>query len=126
MKKTIAVFFLLTFTAIFPSILFAVNTPKNFTDVVYIFTDLIRAAIPLVMALALLAFFWGLAKFVLKAGSEEGRKEGKKVMLWGIIVLFVSASIFAILTFFYSEFEFSRPLEFPPRLPTDIIGGNGQ
>ena len=53
-------------------------------------------AFKIVAAIALLAFFWGLVKFIAGAGNEDKRTEGKQVMLWGIIslfVLFVSISV---------------------------------
>lgn len=82
--------------------------PKNFTELAYIFIDLILAALPLVFALSVLAFFWGLAKFILNAGNEDGREDGKQVMKWGIVALFVAVSLFGILTFIYGEFGFSN------------------
>ena len=118
MKKLII--FLLV-SILFPSISFAVDTPGNFTELVLIFVDLILAALPLVASLALLAFFWGMAKFILKAGSEDGREEGKQIMKWGIVALFVAVSIFGILTFLYDEFGFEGSGNLGiPGLPTDL------
>lgn len=117
MKKT-SIF--LSIGLLLPAVVFAVDTPRNFTQLVLIFVDLILAALPLVAGLALLAFFWGMAKFILKAGSEEGREEGKQIMKWGIVALFVSVSIFGILTFFYHEFGFGNSSFKIPGLPTNL------
>lgn len=75
-------------------------------------TDLIDAAfgivntilIPLSLGLCVLYFFWGVAKYV-RAGaeSEEAAKEGRRVMLWGIVGLFVVFSIWGIVTFIRTE-----------------------
>ena len=43
----------------------------------------------LLLAAGLLVFFWGLAQFILNAGSEDGRSLGKKHMLWGVIGMFI-------------------------------------
>lgn len=59
--------------------------------------SLIQQMIPFVAALALLFFFYGLAKFILSAGNEDAREEGKKIMFWGVIALFVMASIWGII-----------------------------
>lgn len=60
--------------------------------------------IPLAFALCLFYFFWGVAKYIRTgAGSEEAAKEGKKVMIWGIIGLFVAFSIWGIISFIKSE-----------------------
>lgn len=72
---------------------------NNFGDVVCFFTDLIATAIPVVAGIALLVFFYGLGKFILNAGSDSGRDEGKQVMKWGIISLFVLVSIWGIVAF---------------------------
>lgn len=47
-------------------------------------------------ALALFAFFWGLAVFIFQAGDETARGRGKQVMLWGIIALFVIIAVWGI------------------------------
>lgn len=58
---------------------------------------------PFAAALALLYFFWGLAKFILKADNEEARDEGRMIMKWGIIALFVIVSIWGIVKFIQTE-----------------------
>jgi TM2 domain-containing membrane protein YozV len=50
----------------------------------------------LVVALALLYFFWGLARFILNAGGGKEQEEAKAIMLWGIIALFVMISVWGI------------------------------
>ena len=115
MKKNFIIFFLLVLFLI-PAQTFAFigcNTPvfgppqgppQNVCEFFLVFVSLIRSAIPLVMSLALLAFFWGLAKFILQAGDEKGREDGKQVMKWGIVALFVLVSVYGILTFLTSDF----------------------
>ena len=70
--------------------------------------SLIQDAVPLVGGLALLAFIWGLAKFISRVGGDEKAvTEGKKLMLWGLIALFVMISVWGILRFFYSSLGLS-------------------
>lgn len=71
--------------------------PGNLADLIGIFTNLALTAIPVLVAFALLLFFWGLALFILNAGSEKERKAGKDRMIWGLIALFVIISIGGIL-----------------------------
>jgi TRAP-type C4-dicarboxylate transport system permease small subunit len=61
--------------------------------------DIIDILIPLVAALALLYFFWGLAKFILNSGNEEAQTEGKNIMIWGIVALFVIVSVWGLVRF---------------------------
>lgn len=58
---------------------------------------LIEIALPIVVALALLAFFWGLVKFIWS--GEEGKKDGQQLMIWGLVALFVMVSVWGIVRF---------------------------
>ncbi len=66
--------------------------------------NLIAAATPIVVALALLYFFWGLATYILAAGEEEARAKGRSMMIWGIIALFVIVSVFGLITILQGTF----------------------
>jgi hypothetical protein len=58
---------------------------------------LIDIALPIVVAIALLAFFWGLVKFIF--AGEEGKKEGQHLMIWGLVALFVMVSVWGLVRF---------------------------
>jgi hypothetical protein len=61
--------------------------------------------IPLAFSLCLLYFFWGITKYIKNdAGSEKAVEEGKKIMLWGLVALFVVFSIWGIINFIRGEF----------------------
>ena len=62
------------------------------------FKDIINLLIPVVIGLAVIFFLWGTGQFILHAGDQKLRDEGKKKMLWGVIALFVMISIVGILT----------------------------
>ena len=96
MKKTI-----LTLLIIIPNMTFAAGV----TDLIDAASDIVSTVlIPLAFALALLYFFWGMVKYIRTgAGSEEATKEGKKIMVWGIVGLFIVSSIWGIITFIRSE-----------------------
>lgn len=70
------------------------NTDSTVTNIGQIITNLI----PIAASLAVLFFFWGLAKFILAAGDEGAKDEGKRIMIWGAIALFVMAGIWGIIT----------------------------
>ncbi len=54
--------------------------------------------IPLVFALALLVFFYGIFKyFILGGGDSDSRAEGRQLMLWAIIGFVVMASLYGII-----------------------------
>ncbi len=60
---------------------------------------LIDIALPIVVALGLLAFFFGLAKFIFNAGDEEARKQARGIMIWGIVALFVMVAVWGLVKF---------------------------
>lgn len=89
----------------------------DFASLIKIFLDLIEAVIPVIAGLTLLVFFWGLAKFIMAVGGDEKAvADGKSLMIWGVIGLFVMTSIWGILYFLTKEFGFGFVL---PLLPTN-------
>jgi uncharacterized membrane protein YfcA len=68
--------------------------------------SLVNNLIPLVAALALLAFFFGLAKYVFQADDDEAKDKGKQIMIAGIVSLFLIAAIGGIIEFIADAFGF--------------------
>ncbi|MDB5266497.1 MAG: seg [Parcubacteria group bacterium] len=60
---------------------------------------LVDLALPLVVGLALLGFFWGLMKFIFAAADEEKRKEARQIMIYGVIALFVMVAVWGLVGF---------------------------
>jgi hypothetical protein len=63
---------------------------------------LVNLLIPLVIGIAMLLFFWGLARFIMSAGDEGAREQGRNLMIWGIIAFVVMLSLWAIVNFIQS------------------------
>ncbi len=57
---------------------------------------IINLLIPIIIALTVLIFFWGLFKYVLGGGDKE-KSDGKGILIAGIIALFVEVSIWGII-----------------------------
>jgi hypothetical protein len=70
---------------------------------------IINPLILVLLATALLLFFWGGAQFILNAESEEGRSTGKKHMLWGIVGMLIMIGVYGILGILGGTFGFSTP-----------------
>ncbi len=60
---------------------------------------IINTLIIIVAGLALLWFFWGLVKFIFHSGDAKTHEEGRNIMIWGIITLFVMFSLWGLLGF---------------------------
>ncbi len=68
----------------------------NFTDVVHLIAALINQLLPLIISLTILVFLWGIFNFVMSAGSEDKRIEGRNFMIYGIIGLAVMVSVWGL------------------------------
>ena len=93
MKKVI-----ITALALAPTLAFAQNL-GNLQTLLTSIGRLVALALPIVVGIALLAFFWGLVKFIFAQGNEESKADAKKVMLWSIVALFVMISVWGLIQF---------------------------
>jgi hypothetical protein len=77
-------------------------TSAQETNFIYIFTvitelrNLIQLAVPVLIALALVLFLWGLIVFITQSESDQGRATGRTRMVWGVVILFVAVSVWGI------------------------------
>lgn len=78
--------------------------PENLTDIIYIATNLANSAIPVLVALSLLYFIWGLASWILNTADTEKHKAGRDRMIWGVVTLFVIVSIWGIVNILTATF----------------------
>lgn len=77
--------------------------------------------IPLVFAVALLVFIYGIFKFfILGGGDENSREEGKQLMLYSIIGFVLMVSIFGIVNLISNGLGFSddEQIDNIPNVPT--------
>ena len=70
---------------------------QNIGDLVVAIGSIVALLIPILIALALVVFFWGLVKYIWGGGKDTAA--GKKIMIAGIISLFVMISIYGIIYF---------------------------
>lgn len=77
----------------------------NLFGILDTFAGLIDLATPIVVALALLYFFWGLATYILNAGDEEKKKNGRNIMIWGLLALFIMVSVWGIINVVRDTFD---------------------
>ena len=72
-------------------------TSLTFGDLVHRINGIVALAIPIVGGAALLAFFVGITRFILSADETKANEEGKFLMTWGLVAMFVMFSIWGIL-----------------------------
>ena len=69
---------------------------------------------PFLLAVALLVFVWGMTVFIWSAGDDAGRASGRRVMIWGIIALFVIVSLWGIVAIVLRIFGLEQGADCPP------------
>lgn len=79
--------------------------------------------IPFIFGLALLMFIWGVFKYFILGGSDEGKQEeGKQLILYSVIGLVVMVSIFGIVNLvangFFGETD-RQNIQNIPNIPTN-------
>ena len=91
MKKVI----LLAVVALVP-FLASAEALDNVSGLLTEFGNLVNSAIPVLIAVAVLGFFWGLVKFIFAQSNEEKKADAKKVMVWSLIALVVMVSVWGL------------------------------
>lgn len=84
-----------------PTIGFAAAT--DFKSAVDIIISMIKSLIPLVVALTLLVFVWGIFQLV-RSNDEDSRKEALAIITYGIVSLFVMVSVWGLVAILTSTF----------------------
>ena len=84
----------------FPFVLFA----ETLEDIAGTVQSLLNLVVPIIMTLALIYFFIGLGKYILSAGDEEKKGEGRNIMIYGVIALFVMAAVWGLVNVLINTF----------------------
>lgn len=92
------------------SALCAATKPDNLKNIIIWASCLLNSIIPLLFALAVVAFIWGVIKYYLNPENEEKKKEGKSFIVGGLIALFVMASMWGIIGIFTNTFNLDNQL----------------
>jgi hypothetical protein len=65
---------------------------------------LMNKVVPILIGLAIIAFLFGVLRFVFNAGKEDKRAEGRNFMIYGLIGIVVMVSVWGLVTFVQSTF----------------------
>ena len=79
--------------------------------------------IPFIIGLAVLVFLWGVLMFITGASDETKRANGRQLMLWGIIGLFVMVSVWGLVRILGDSLNLRN--EAPPGPQVPRSGGFG-
>ncbi len=91
--------------SLFPVLAFAGGanaTLGNITTLVQAAGNILKLLIPMAFALAIIYFFYGVAKYIGNAGDPKKADEGKSIMIYGVIAIAVMASVYGIVAYLQS------------------------
>src|SRR3990167_1724359 len=103
MKKVI-----LATLALAPAFAFA-QTLGNVETFVRSIGRLVDLALPIVVGIALLVFFWGIFQFISSETVDAGREEGKRKIFWGIFGMFIMISAYGLIRLILGTFGIPTP-----------------
>ncbi|OGG47266.1 hypothetical protein A2671_01865 [Candidatus Kaiserbacteria bacterium RIFCSPHIGHO2_01_FULL_49_13] len=70
---------------------------------------IINPLIALLFVAALAIFILGIAEFIWKADTDDGREVGKQHMIWGIIGMVLMTGVYGVLTIATNTFGIRLP-----------------
>ncbi len=91
----------------------AVNNPRLGDLLNYVTCIIVKSVVPLIFALAIVMFIWGVVQYVINNEEEAKRAQGRQFMIWGIIALTVMVSVWGLVNILATTFNISG---FLPRL----------
>lgn len=96
-----------------------VSTTQGLGGVFSTVGGLLGIITPVVVGLALLGFFWGLAMYVLNfSGDDKDKRKGRDMMVYGTLVLFVMVSVWGIIQILQQTFGLTNSETNFNRVPT--------
>ena len=97
-----------------------ISCPKDFSQftgfIDYATCTITHSIIPLLFAVAMLVFFFGVIKYVISPDGSDNREEGRQFMMYGIVGLFVMVSVWGLVAVISNTFSIST--SFPPQFPS--------
>lgn len=82
--------------------------------------QIVNTIIPVLVALAVFWVIYGAFQFVMSAGDEEKRKEGKNKILYGVIGIFIMLSVWGLVNILTGSFWLDNAKQVAPTVP-DVI-----
>jgi hypothetical protein len=74
--------------------------PASLFGIVLVVESILNALIPVIVGFEVLYFFWTIGVAILHSGSENGATEIRQKLVWGVVAIFVTVSVWGIIQFF--------------------------
>jgi len=89
----------------------------DFFDIMSTISSILNTLVPLLIAVAVVVFLWGVIQYVTAGGDEEKRTKGRNTMIYGIIGLFVMVAVWGLVNVLLSTFGLDTGAPDTPVLP---------
>lgn len=87
-------------------------------DILLFFKCIITVSIiPLLFAIAISVFVWGIVQYIKNAADSKKREEGRNFMVYGVVSIFVIVSMWGLVGFLRNTFFGGTGAVFLPRTP---------
>jgi len=86
-------------------------------DVIGTIMSILDIVVPLLIAIAVVIFLYGVVKYITAGGAEEKRAEARNVMIYGIVGLFVMVAVWGLVNILISTFGLQTTVPLVPELP---------
>ncbi|MEI6580631.1 MAG: hypothetical protein WCO07_00465 [bacterium] len=90
------------------------TNPKLQNLIGYVTCIINSSVIPLILALAIVMFVWGVVQYVINDAEEAKKEKGRMFMLWGIIGITVMVSVWGLVAIVGNTFNLNTT--FVPQL----------
>ena len=80
--------------------------PNTIQSMICAFGEIFNLAIPILIALGIVYFIWGVVTYVI-ASDEEAKKKGRDKMIFGLIGLLVITAVWALVGILSNTFDVS-------------------
>jgi len=69
---------------------------NNIKDIGLLFSNILQAAIVLLIGIAVVVFLWSIFKYLTEGKNEAKREEAKKYMIYGVSAIFIMVSVWGL------------------------------
>lgn len=100
--------------ALAPGLVLAANDVQG---IITLIMSILNLIVPLLIAVAVVIFLYGVIKYITAGGDETKRTEARNMMLWGIIGLFVMIAVWGLVNVLANTLDLDTSTPDVPDLP---------
>lgn len=83
--------------ALVPMVALAAGAPRNLGDLAAMLAGLLNTGTAVLVLIAIVIFFWGVVASLWKQNQGNAKAGAWKIIMWGVIAIFVMVSIWGII-----------------------------